>query len=272
MGPVADGADKIFGGPVPSVIDYSERTRPVNATLNFGGADDGEVGERDEIIGGHEFLNGGQAGDTLRAPALSRASHRISGLGGNDLIDGADGADELFGGPGGDSIRGLDGADQLFAKDGERDTVGCGLGIDTFEVDSIDNLGDCENGTVGVLGLAPRTLRARAGETAGLKLSWRHPRSWRQLRRVTLRLYRGKARVGAVAITPPNRRIRDRGAVTVLRRSSRITRKGKTISARLALRLDRSLAGRTLRVEVEAVDARGTRQLERNAGSIHVSH
>ncbi|MGH2823497.1 MAG: hypothetical protein ACRDLY_10835, partial [Thermoleophilaceae bacterium] len=102
-------------------------------------------------------------------------------------------------------------------------------------------------------------------------LSWRHPRSWRQLRRVTLRLYRGEARVGAVAITPPNRRVRDRGAVTVLRRSSRITRKGKTVSARLALRLDRSLAGRRLRVEVEAVDGRGTRQLERNAGSIHVS-
>jgi hypothetical protein len=50
--------------------------------------------------------------------------------------------------------------------------------------------------------------------------------------------------------------------ISMLRRASRITRKGKTISARLALRLDRSLAGRLLRVEVDAVDVRGSRQLQ----------
>ena len=104
-----------------------------------------------------------------------------------------------------------------------------------------------------------------------MKLSWRHPRGWKQLRRVMLRLYRGKARVGAVAISPQSRRIHDRGAVTVVRRSTRLTRKHKTVSARLALRLDRSMAGRRLRVEVEAVDVRGARQLESRAGSISVS-
>ena len=54
-------------------------------------------------------------------------------------------------------------------------------------------------------------------------------------------------------------------------RGSRIAHKGKTVSARLALRLDRSLASRRLRVEVEAVDVRGVRQRERQAGSIRVS-
>jgi hypothetical protein len=273
-GPVADGADKIIGGAASSHVDYSERTRPVNATLNFGGADDGEAGEGDEILGGNESLAGGQAGDILQAPALSRASHTISGNGGNDQLDGAEGADTLVGGPGGDTVRAFGGDDQVFVKDGELDTVSCGEGTDTFEVDSFDNFAQaaalCENGTIGVLRLAPKRLRARAGEPARLKLSWRHPRSWRQLRRVTLRLYRGDSRVGAVAISPRSRRIADRGGLTVLRRS-RLVRKGKTVSAQLALRLHRSLAGQRLRIEIAAVDVRGARQLERRAGSIRVS-
>jgi hypothetical protein len=274
-GPVADGADKIVGGPVPSQVDYGDRSRPVNATLNSDGADDGEAGERDEILGGHEVLAGGEAGDVLRAPAGSRAAHSISGRGGNDQIDGADGADTLLGGAGGDTIRAFGGDDRILLKDGEADTVSCGDGSDTVDVDPIDNFGGlaplCENGTIGVLRLAPKALRARAGETAQVRLSWRHPRSWKQLRRVTLRLYRGDARVGEVAISPRSRHILDRGGVTVLRRSTRLVHKGTTVSARLALRLDRSLAGRRLRVEVEAVDARGARQLERHAGSIRVA-
>jgi hypothetical protein len=269
-GLVADGADKIIGGPAPSTVDYGERTRPVNATLNHGGADDGEAGERDEILGGNEIVFGGAAGDTLIAPALSTAKHSLLGRGGNDTLLGALGGDFLTGGPGGDTLQGSSGDDRLSAKDGERDSVDCSLGTDTVEVDSIDNFGGCEHGTIGVLRLSPARLRAEAGETARLKLSWRHPRSWRRLRRVELRLYRGTARVGAVAISTRTGRARGRGAVSVLRRGSRITRTGKTVSARLALRLDGSLAGRLLRVEVEAVDVRGARQLEPEAGLIGV--
>ena len=267
-GPVADGADKIIGGPAPSHVDYSERTRPVNATLNFGGADDGEAGERDEILGGNEVLRGGQASDVLRAPFDSRARHAISGNGGGDFIEGGEGADSLTGGAGRDGIRGLGGDDRLNARDGEVDRLECGPGFDTVDRDATDDLDACDN-LIGILRLAPKALQAKAGETAHLNLSWRHPRSWRQLQRVTLRLYRGKARVGAVAISPRTRRIADRGALTVLRRS-RLARKGKTVAARLALRLDRSLAGRRLRLEVEDVDVSGARQLERRAGSIRV--
>jgi RTX calcium-binding nonapeptide repeat (4 copies) len=271
MGRVADGADRIIAGSGSSTIHYDERVRPVNATLNFGGADDGEAGEGDEIIGVHEQLIGGSAGDTLRAPAGSTAGHNILGLGGNDQIDGANGNDTLSGDAGRDTVRGLGGDDRVFAKDGESDTVDCGLQTDTVEVDSIDNFGNCENGTIGVLRLARKTLEARPDEVALLGLSWRHPRSWRELRSVELRLYRGKARVGAIAISPSTGRITDRGAVELVRRSTRITHKGKTVHARLALRLARKLAGRRLRVEVEAVDVAGVRQLERRAGSIRVS-
>ncbi len=168
-------------------------------------------------------------------------------------------------------MRGLGGSDRIVAKDGELDTVDCGLQIDTFDIDSIDNVGSCENGTVGVLRLTPKALRAEAGQTARLRLSWRHPQGWRQLRRVELRLLRGDTRVGAIRVRARDAQITADGAARLLRGASRLTRKGKAVSARLALRLDRSLAGTRLRLEVEAVDVRGARQLERNAGSIRVA-
>jgi hemolysin type calcium-binding protein len=271
MGPVADGADDIIGGPGESRLDSTRRTQPVNVTLNFGGADDGEQGEGDEITGSFEVIGGGSGGDTLRAPAGSTASHHLTGNAGGDTIEGADGPDTLNGGSGVDTIVANGGNDLVQARDNVGDTVGCGLGTDTAELDpnTVDVSSSCEN-RVGALRLAPKGLRVKAGETARLKLAWSHPRSWRQLRRVALRLYRGKHRVGEVTISPRSRRVEDRGAVRVVRRSSRIARRGKTVSARLGLRLDRSLAGRRLRVEVEAVDVRGARQLEARAGSIRV--
>jgi hypothetical protein len=45
----------------------------------------------------------------------------------------------------------------------------------------------------------------------------------------------------------------------------------KTVTARLAVRLDQSLAGQSLTAEVEATDTRGRRQLERDAETIRVA-
>jgi hypothetical protein len=277
MGRAADGADRIIGGPGHSSIIYADRTRPVTATLNFGGADDGEAGERDEITGSNEEVFGSSADDTIRAPAGSTARHSLFGFGGSDTVEGADGPDQLVGdgqvggADGVDTIIGNGGDDRIFARDGIGDIIGCGLGTDTADRDpnTVDVASSCENGSVGVLRLQPKTLRARAGESARLTLSWRHPRAWRQLRRVTLRLYSGEFAAGAVAISPRTSRIADRGAVSVLRRS-RLASNGKTVSARLRLRFDRKLAGRRLRLEVEAVDVRGARELGRRAGSIRV--
>ena len=134
MGRVADGADDIIGGGAHSMVDYSERTQPVNVTLNFGGADDGEAVEGDEITGSNEFVRGGQASDTIRAPAGSTAAHNLSGFGGNDTIEGADGADTLSGGDsfnprlsipdGEDTIVANGGPDVIFARDGVGDIIG----------------------------------------------------------------------------------------------------------------------------------------------------
>jgi hypothetical protein len=272
MGSVADGADDIIGGSGESRLDYGTRTEPVNVTLNFGGADDGEQVEGDEITGGNESVGGGSGDDTLRAPAGSTAFHRLTGGEGADRLEGADGPDTLRGDSDADTIIANGGDDLVEARDNVGDVIGCGAGTDTAELDpnTVDVFSSCENRRVGVLRLAPKRLRAEAGQTAQLKLSWRHPRSWRRLHRIELRLVDEGIAAGAVTIRPRGQRVSANGAIRLARRS-RLARKGKTVSARLRLRLDRNLAGRRLRVEVEAVDLRGARQLESRAGSISVS-
>jgi hypothetical protein len=125
--------------------------------------------------------------------------------------------------------------------------------------------------TVGVLRLAPKAVQARSGETARLRLSWRHPHDWDKLRKIELRLSRDGALVGELTIRPRAERISADGAVKLAGKQSRLTRKGKTVTAWLALHLDESLASQTLTAEVEATDGRGQRQLERNAGTVHIA-
>lgn len=60
------------------------------------------------------------------------------------------------------------------------------------------------------------------------------------------------------------------GAVTLVRRASRMRRAGTTVRAQLGLRLDPSLAGRRLALDVEATDVRGRQQIERGAGAIRL--
>jgi hypothetical protein len=82
---------------------------------------------------------------------------------------------------------------------------------------------------------------------------------------------RDGAAVGDVTIRPRGERIEADGAVKVARRGTRLTRSGKTVTARLALRIDASMAGQKLGLEVEAADNQGRRQLERDAGTISVA-
>jgi Ca2+-binding RTX toxin-like protein len=271
MGASADGADEIRGGGGIDTIYYGSRTRPINATLNFGGADDGEAGEGDELIGANEQIIGGAAGDTLRAPDGSSAAHGLFGLDGIDTLEGADGPDTLSGGDDPDTLLGEGGDDTMVANDGERDDVKCSNGHDTATIDSIDAQTNCEDREVGVLRLSPKTVKAEAGKPARVRLNWRHPQGWRKLRKVELRLFRGPVPVGTVTIRPRAERVGADGAVKLVRKQTRLTRKGKTVTARLALRLDASLAGQALRTEVEATDTRGARQLERGTGGVRIA-
>ena len=126
----------------------------------------------------------------------------LNGGGGIDTITGTNQADTLQGNAGGDTITALDGNDHIAAKDNEADRIDCGIGTDTVDGDTKDIFGACEDLTLGVLRLTPKTLSARAGEPIRLRLSWRHPRAWKQLRTIELRLTHDDAPVGQVTIRP----------------------------------------------------------------------
>jgi hypothetical protein len=208
------------------------------------------------------------------------AADRVGGINfdggsGDDKITGTNQADRLTGGLDRDILGGKGGDDELIADDGDVDHVFCGDGLrDIARTDTAElTISGCETRTsVGTLRLSPTRLQATAGETTQLRLSWRHPKSWRKLRAIELRLLsQAGAPAGAVTIVPRGGRISDRGAVEVMRKRTRLTRKGKTVTARLAVRLDKSLVGQSLRAEVQATDTRGRRQLQRDAGTVRVA-
>ena len=57
----------------------------------------------------------------------------------------------------------------------------------------------------------------------------------------------------------------------VVHKQSKLARKGKKVSAQLALEARQELADSTLGADVVATDVKGKRQLQRDAGSIQVS-
>jgi hypothetical protein len=272
------------GGADFDTASYADSTAFVTVRVGDGPGD-GRTGDQDEIRDAERVI-GSRFGDELDASRIRPPiDASLDGGSGGDILIGGGGRDVIVGGPGIDFMSGRAGVDRLVASDADRDTLDCGA--DTPDEALVNPAGEssttaCERivtvrppvsgtGPVGSLSLRPKALHADAREVARLRLSWRHPRSWRRLRLIELRLVHGHRRLGAVAIRPRGRRINARGAVRLVRRASRIKRNGKTVSARLALRLDRSLAGRRLRIEVEAVDTRRRRQIVRNAGSIRIA-
>jgi Ca2+-binding RTX toxin-like protein len=118
------GNDRIFGGPGNDRLSGG----PGNDRI-FGGPGN------DRIFGGpgNDRLSGGPGKD------------RLSGGPGNDRILGGRGKDRLSGGPGTDRLFGNSGRDVIRARDGERDVVRCGTGVDRVRADRVDRLSrDCE--------------------------------------------------------------------------------------------------------------------------------
>lgn len=83
---------------------------------------------------GNDRIDGTSGDDRLYGDA---GSDTIFGSGGNDLVDGGPGLDQLYG----DGFY-LDvgGNDTINSRDGERDEVSCGMGVDTVTADSLDNI------------------------------------------------------------------------------------------------------------------------------------
>jgi RTX calcium-binding nonapeptide repeat (4 copies) len=210
-------------------------------------------------------LAGGPGDDTLvggfgRATSATNTADTLFGEDGNDTLFTANGIgiDRLLGGAGFDKAT-FDNSGTVFDHAGEVD-------IFTGKLD-IEQLSPVPG--VGRLRLDPAAVRAQAGGVARLRMSWTHPKAWRKLRSVELRVLRGSERVGRVVLTPATDGVRADGKLA-LAAGSRVSHRGKTVTAKLAVRLPKSLTRGQLRVEVEATDRRGRTQIEPAAGTIAV--
>jgi hypothetical protein len=156
---------------------------PVSVTLD-GVANDGHAGEGDNVIGiehvkvtrpgtfvagadpvifdiwnlgaGNSSVKGSPGADDIRTWDLEDT---IDGGAGDDKIEGGNGNDTITGGPGKDRIladadagscnflvcRLPFGNDTVNARDGEVDSIDCGIGTDTAIVDADDVVANCEN-------------------------------------------------------------------------------------------------------------------------------
>jgi hypothetical protein len=164
------GADDIHGGPGSDRLSYLDHTAGVDVSLDDKPGD-GTSGENDNVHGDIETLVGSTFDDTVTgndgAQSLfgNAGIDRADGLGGDDVVNGGTDDDELYGGAGDDRVEGSAGGDYLEggagedmfegdnvcetepctgdsdfiqARDGQADTVNCGVGADTAIVDSLD--------------------------------------------------------------------------------------------------------------------------------------
>ena len=236
MGADAEGADIVRGGGGRDAVSYAQRTTGVTVSVGHGTRDDGAAGEGDDVTG-VEQVEGGKGGDIISQTPGSTVGLFAFGGAGDDTLIGASGPDLLMGEAGVDFMTAGAGADTMIANDGERETIDCG----TNPAGSPDSsratpprpsIRNCENSQVGKL-----SLKAR-GST--VDVSWTHPKAWKKLRSVTVRVLDEQREIGTVKINPRAERLAASGAVELGRKSA-LTRQGKTVSARLALTRRRGL-------------------------------
>jgi Ca2+-binding RTX toxin-like protein len=132
-----DGGDLIKGDAGDDTADYSRRLGGVRVSVGAG-ANDGTVGERDDVVGDVELVKGGGGGDTLM------------GDGNRNTLDGGPGEDYLDGGGGGDAVAGGDSGDVIRSRNDTADSVGCGGGRADFVIaDGADEIDpDCPAGRI----------------------------------------------------------------------------------------------------------------------------
>jgi hypothetical protein len=89
-----------------------------------------------------EIITGTDAGEEICARGGNDA---IYAHGGDDTIDAGVGADVVYPGAGRDRVKAGEGGDTVYARDGERDVITCGLGVDLVLADHYDVVGrDCD--------------------------------------------------------------------------------------------------------------------------------
>ncbi len=122
QGVAGSGRDVIDGGDGSDFVEYHGRGNPIHISGD-GKANDGEAGERDNVISIEEYgacdgsdrVSGGSGPDVLK------------GRPGNDRLTGNAGDDRLVGGPGADVLNGGPGKDTCLVSKtaGKDETIGC---------------------------------------------------------------------------------------------------------------------------------------------------
>jgi Ca2+-binding RTX toxin-like protein len=138
--PGSDTFDGIFGelGEGCGDVSYDTRTASVNASLDDT-ANDGELGEGDNLKSAVDWVTGGSGDDTLSG---SDAKDDLNGGPGNDEVLGGDGDDVLTGWSGDDTVYGGDGNDTLAPASTE-------TGVDTlYGEGGNDNFYNIQDGSV----------------------------------------------------------------------------------------------------------------------------
>jgi hypothetical protein len=270
-----DGADAVDAGVGPGdVVSYAQRTTRVEVTPGWNGHDDGAPGERDEIVGA-ERIEGGSAGDLIDARVGPPSDEAFGKRYGYELV-GGDGADTLLGsafrdvlvgGPHADVMKAFDDNDILDSRDGVPETLECGAGTsDTAMTDvalgghiisapgrlTRDRPSECESSRNVLVGVGRVDRVAVARGAVSLRVAWTHPRRWKDLRRIEVRLLEGERVVGRDGFIP---RSGVRGRV----------------SRRLRIAVPASLEAGALAAEVSAVDRRGRSESHRVPAAVIVA-
>jgi len=263
---------------VPALLDVFGTAGPDTMRVSAGGGvmlgSDNDVDIRARSAtrisllggGGSDFLSGrGGLPASSPAPATTKVT-----------MFGQDGDDTLVDGPlSGDELQGDGGNDTLFSHDlhaFDHNFGGAGFDQATMDDGDFHTFNDIEKiNVVGVgrLKLASTAITARAGKPARVKLAWKHPKGWKQLRSLELIANDAGDVVGSIRINPARGRISGHQALDAARGST-VAHHGKWVTAHLRLRPSKPLAGRTLRLAVRATDVHGTRQLEPLAGSLTI--
>jgi Ca2+-binding RTX toxin-like protein len=164
-------------GEADNVVNVEKIASHVSGTLS-GGAGDDELTVWANIDEGNSTLLGNGGNDKLTAGDYQ---DNLDGGPGNDVLNAGFGNDVVTGGPGQDTIfadatsascgwysytcKIPFGNDVVNARDGEADTIDCGVGDDTAVVDAIDTVANCEH--VDSAGAGKPSGPAGPGTTAG---------------------------------------------------------------------------------------------------------
>jgi Ca2+-binding RTX toxin-like protein len=144
-----------------NAVDCGAFVGGATVTADLGGGDDdwkdaiisypqlisgGEGADTIETSGSNDTLSGGPGNDSLSG---GLGDDVLDGGEGDDTVDGWAGNDQVTGGPGRDTLLGdgstayPHGNDTILARDGETDSVNCGGGADSAQVDAADVVGEC---------------------------------------------------------------------------------------------------------------------------------